>query len=112
MLKTIALCLAIAASAQTVIGYAEVTENLTDLIKKQEKVLSSLLNSKDKPQQASGDEEQRLFSKEKRQKIIIKNLVRYVRLIEGQEDLILELREQDPDLDFEIILAGKDSPGI
>ena len=109
-LKVIALALAISATAQSVIGYAEDIANLPDLIQEQEAVLTSLL-SEDKNSLLS--ENERVLTDVERKELIIKNMVHYIRLIEGQETLLEELKEQHfPDLDINRILTGKQSPTI
>jgi hypothetical protein len=113
-LKTIALCLAIAASAQTVTSYAEGTKDLPELIKNQERVLTQLLSgNKDSFLEENGSETDEMLSKKERKELIIKNMVHYIRLLEGEEALIDEIRNQVfPDLDVENIINGRANPGI
>lgn len=109
-LKVITLVLAISATAQSVMSYAEDMANLPELIQEQEAVLTSLL-SEDKNSLLS--ENERVLTDVERKELIIKNMVHYIRLIEGQETLLEELKEQHfPDLDINRILTGKQSPTI
>ena len=114
-LKIIALFLAITASAQTVISYAEETGNLTELVMEQEMLLIDLLSQQSQVQTMAmpGEEKLMLLSDDAKKKLVIKNMIHYIRLIEGQKDLLDELRRQQfPDLDIQGILNGKHSPGI
>lgn len=109
-LKVIALVLAISATAQSVMSYAEEMANLPELILEQEAVLTSLL-SDDKNSLLS--ENERVLTDVERKELIIKNMVHYIRLIEGQETLLEELKDQHfPDLDIKRILTGRQSPTI
>ena len=113
-LKTIALCLAIAASAQTVKSYAEGTKDLPELIKKQEQILTQLLSgNKVSFFEEDGTEIDEVLSDKERKELIIKNMVHYVRLLEGEEILIDEIKDQVfPDLDTNEVLNGRMNPGI
>jgi len=112
MLKTIALCLAIGASAQTVKSYADETANLTDLITEQGKVLMALISG-EKQEFSESDEETPVLSEVEKKQIIVKNMIHYIRLIEGQEELLDELQKQEfPELDINTILEGRRNPGI
>ena len=113
-LKTIALCLAIAASAQTVTSYAEGTKDLPELIKNQERVLTQLLSgNKVSFSEENGTETNEVLSDREKKELIIKNMVHYIRLLEGEEALIDEIKDQVfPDLDINEILNGRMNPGI
>lgn len=113
-LKTIALCLAIAASAQTVKSYAENTKDLPELIKNQEQVLTQLLSgNKISFLEEDGTETEELLTDKERKELLIKNMVHYIRLLEGEEALIDEIKDQVfPDLDVNGIINGRMNPGI
>ena len=74
MLKTIALCLAIGASAQTVKSYANETANLTDLITEQGKVLMALISG-EKQEFSESDEDTPVVSEAEKKQIIVKNMI-------------------------------------
>lgn len=112
MLKTIALCLAIGASAQTVKSYADETANLPDLIAEQGKILMTLLNS-EKRDFIETEDDRPFLSEAEKKSTIVKNMIHYIRLIEGQEALLDELQKQEfPELDINTILEGRRNPGI
>ena len=113
-LKTIALCLAIAASAQTVKSYADSTKDLPELIKNQEQVLTQLLSgNKVSFLEEDGTETDEVVTDKERKELLIKNMVHYIRLLEGEEALIDEIKDQVfPDLDVNRIINGRMNPGI
>lgn len=111
-LKTIALFLAIGAMIQSIYSYANEIENLPQLIHEQKEVLMDLLSSNTNTVPLVEGVESTVSDTE-RQKLIIKNMVHYIRLIEGQEDLLEELKDQDfTDLNVQMILEGRRKPGI
>lgn len=111
-LKVVALLLAIGASAQTIKSYADEIASLPELITEQETVLVNLLNN-GKAELREGNEPQVILAEEEKKELIIKNMVHYIRLIEGKEILLEELqRQQFPDLDIRGILEGRQNPGI
>ena len=111
-LKAIALLLAIGASAQTIKSYADDMANLPELISEQEAVIVDLLNAH-KTELTSEDHSREVLTEEEKKELIIKNMVHYIRLIEGKEVLLEELRRQQfPDLDIRGILEGRQNPGI
>ncbi|MFT6631888.1 MAG: hypothetical protein ACJAS4_001849 [Bacteriovoracaceae bacterium] len=113
-LKTIALCLAIAASAQTVKSYADSTKDLPELIKNQEHLLTQLLSgSKVSFLEEDGTQIDEFLTDNERKELLIKNMVHYIRLLEGEETLIDEIKDQVyPDLDVNGIINGRSNPGI
>ena len=113
VLKVITLCLASGAGTQTVLSYAEETANLPDLIKEQEQILTSLLSGEQESHSISDADNRAVIKSDDKKKLIIQNMVHYIRLIEGQEDLLDELQKQEfPELDINIILEGRRNPGI
>ncbi|MCB0415553.1 MAG: hypothetical protein KDD50_14545 [Bdellovibrionales bacterium] len=111
-LKTIALFLAIGAMAQSIYSYANEIENLPQLIHEQEEVLMDLLSGNTNAVPLAEGTESPVSDAE-RQKLIIKNMVHYIRLIEGQKTLLEELKKQNyPDLNVRMILEGRSEPGI
>jgi len=116
ILKTVALCLAVVAMTQTITTYAQETENLDVLIGRQENILISLLNNDSDNNNAffsPSTVDQPVLSDQEKKLIIVKNMMHYIRLIEGQGELLDELQRQEfPDLDINIILEGRRSPGI
>ncbi|WP_127718230.1 hypothetical protein [Halobacteriovorax sp. HLS] len=111
-LKAIAIMLAISASAQTIKSYADDVASLPELISEQEAVLVNLLyNSKAEIREEN--EPQVILTEEEKKELIIKNMIHYIRLIEGKEIMLEELqRQQFPDLDIRGILEGRQNPGI
>lgn len=108
-LKAIALILAIGSTAQSVMSYSEEMANLPELIQEQEGVLTDLFSQK----RGNSLANEAVLNKDERKKLIIKNMVHYIRLIEGQETLLEELKEQHyPDLDIDLILTGREAPTI
>ena len=111
-LKLFALLLAIGASAQTIKSYADDIANLPELISEQEAVLVDLLDA-NKAELTREDESNEVLTEEEKKELVIKNMVHYIRLIEGNEILLEELRKQQfPDLDIRGILEGRRNPGI
>jgi hypothetical protein len=109
-LKAIALLLAVSATAQSVMSYANDMDNLQGLVQEQEVILFDLL-AKSKNSLVYGDNI--VVDEEEKRKLIIENVVNYIRLIEGQEDLLEELKRHDfPELDIDQILTGAKSPTI
>ena len=111
-LKLFALLLAIGASAQTIKSYADDIANLPELISEQEAVLVGLLDA-NKTEFTREDGSNEVLTVEEKKELVIKNMVHYIRLIEGNEVLLEELRRQQfPDLDIRGILEGRRNPGI
>ena len=111
-LKVIALFLAIGASAQTIVSYAEDIENLPELISQQEELLVDLLSGHKAELWDDGQADLQAVEAKKKE-VIIKNMIHYVRLVEGQKELLEELKKQQfPDLNINEIWNGRHEPGI